>query len=511
MTNFLLKLRTAALTAALASAAVCQSATDNKLVIMHTNDTHSQIEPGEDDGLGGIVRRKTLIDSVRAAEPNTMLVDAGDMAQGSLFFYLYRGEVENKLADLLGYDLRILGNHEFDNGAEDWALRINDTKSTWLATNYDMRGAKMADKFAPYYIREVGGRKIGFIGLSLDPDGMVAPNNYNGIKYLDMYKAANSTAWHLKNNEHCDMVVAITHVGYRPSKTGTSDIELAAKSEDIDIIIGGHSHTVTGPAPKGRPWRIPNANGDTILVAQTGSRGRNLGLITIDLDKLTTDYKLVSVDKRLDNVKQPAIDSLLATPRQGVDSLMHLNVGKTAMYFEQGGEPLLNLLSDFVAYRGKQLSGKKIDFSILNKGGIRHSLPKGTITEGQVINMAPFSNYILVLEISGKDLAENFDIMAATAGNGVSKEAEVTFDPKTKKTVSVVINGKPLDPDKIYTVATIDYLANGGDYMKPLTNGKVIARSPNFLYGDLLNWLRTDMKGKKLKANGEKRMHPIAQ
>lgn len=508
MTNILSKLRTATLVAAMVSVAVCWSAPDNKLVIMHTNDTHSQIEPDDND-LGGIARRKTIIDSVRAAEPNTLLVDAGDMVQGTLFYYLYKGEVENKLADMLGYDIRILGNHEFDNGAEDWAKRMKDTKSTWIATNYDLRGTEMGKKFVPYSIREVDGRKIGFIGLNLNPKGIVAPGNYNGVKYLDLYKAANSTAWHLKNNEHCDLVVALTHIGYKPTRTGTSDLELAAKSEDIDIIIGGHSHNVVGPAPKGLPWRIPNAKGDTILVTQTGSKGRNVGLITIDLDDLTTDYKLVPVDKRLDGPKHPAIDSLLAVPRHGVDSLMRLAVGKTAMRFKQDGEPILNLLTDYVAHRGKEITGKPVDLAILNKGGIRQPLPKGTITEGQIINMAPFSNYVVVLELSGKDLAKNFDVMAASDGNGVSENTEVTFDPKTKKAVSVVIDDEPLDPDKTYTVATIDYLANGGDYMTPLENGKVIARSPNYLYSDLLHWIRTDMKGKKLKADDKKRMHPI--
>lgn len=508
MTDFPLKLRTVALAAAMASVAMCWSAPDNKLVIMHTNDTHSQVEP-DDKGLGGIARRKTLIDSVRAAEPNTLLVDAGDMVQGTLFYYLYKGDVENRLADLLGYDMRILGNHEFDNGAEDWARRMKDTKSTWLSTNYDLREAEMGKKFVPYTIREVGGRKIGFIGLNLDPDGIIAPGNYNGVKYLDLYKAANATAWYLKNIEHCDMVVALTHIGYEPTETGTSDLELAAKSEDIDIIIGGHSHTVVGPVPGGKPWRIPNAKGDTILVTQTGRRGQNLGLVTIDLDNLGTDYKLIPVDKRLDNVKQVEIDDYLAVPRQGVDSLMHVWVGNTAMRFEQEGEPILNLLSDFVEHRGEQIAGDDVDFAILNKGGIRQSLPKGRISEGEVINMVPFSNYIVVLEISGKDLADNFDIMARTAGNGVSEDAEVTYDPKTKKAVSVLIDGKPLDPDKTYRVATIDYLANGGDYMKPLKNGKVIARSPNYLYADFLNWIRKEMKGKKLKADDTKRMRPV--
>ncbi|MGM9853886.1 MAG: bifunctional metallophosphatase/5'-nucleotidase [Muribaculaceae bacterium] len=508
MTDFPFKLRIAVLTAAMASVAMCWSAPDNKLVIMHTNDTHSQIEPS-DDGLGGVARRKTLIDSIRAAEPNTLLVDAGDMVQGTLYYYLYKGDVENGVADLLGYDMRILGNHEFDNGAEDWAHRIRNTKSTWLSTNYDLRGSKMADKFVPYTIREVDGRRIGFMGLNLDPKGIISPGNYNGVKYNDLYEAANLTAKFLKDVEHCDMVVALTHIGYAPTKTGTSDLELAAKSKDIDIIIGGHSHTVAGPVPDGKPWRIPNAEGDTILVTQTGRRGYNLGLVTIDLDNLKTDYRLIPVDKRLDSVRQPAVDSLLAIPRQSVDSLMRLPVGKSAIRFDQSGEPAINLLSDLVDRRGSELTGRPVDLAILNRGGIRQSLPKGTVTEGEVINMVPFSNYIVVLEISGKDLYDAFDNMADTVGFGTSYKARATYSPKTKKPISITINGKPLDPDKTYTVATIDYLANGGDYMDPLTNGRVIARSPNYLYTDFLNWIRNDMKGKKLKADDVQRMRPV--
>lgn len=480
---------------------------DNKLVIMHTNDTHSQIDPGSDN-LGGVARRKTLIDSIRNVNPNTMLVDAGDIVQGTLFFTLYGGEVENKLADLLGYDLRILGNHEFDNGAEQLAEKIKDTKSTWLATNYDMRGTELGKKFIPYTVKEVGGRRIGFMGLNLDPKGLISEGNYNGVKYLDLYKAANSTARHLKHNEGVDLVVALTHIGYAPTGTGTSDLELAGKSEDIDIIIGGHSHTVVGPVPGGKPWKIPNAVGDTILVTQTGKSGRNLGVVTIDLDSLTSTYNLIPVTKRLDAVPQPEAEAMIAPYRKGVDSLMTVPIGRSAMEFPAGSPAILNLVADYIGRRGSELIGRPVDFALTNKGGIRTGLPKGKISEGQVINMLPFNNRVEVLEIKGADLARNFDVMALTGGNGLSKEVEATYDPKTKKATSIIIDGKPLDPEKTYTVATIDYLANGGDYMEPLTKGKVIAASPAILSKDVVRWLRTDMKGKKLSAPNADRMHP---
>lgn len=477
-----------------------------RLVIMHTNDTHSQIDPG-DDGLGGVARRKTLIDSIRGAEPNTLLVDAGDIVQGTLYFTLYGGEVENAVADMLGYDLRILGNHEFDNGAEQLADKIAGTRSTWLATNYDMRGTRLGKKFVPYTIRQVGDRRIGFIGLNLDPKGMISEGNYNGVRYLDLYKAANATAWHLKHNEGTDMVIALTHIGYEPTGTGTSDLELAARSEDIDIIIGGHSHTTVDPAKGKLRWRVPNAAGDTILITQTGKSGRNLGVITIDLDNLTDDYRLIPVDARLDRTPQPEVAALIAPYRHGVDSLMTVPITRASQEFKAGSAAILNLVADYIKLRGDQIGDTPVDFALTNKGGIRRGLPKGKVSEGMIVTMLPFNNRVEVLEISGKDLAENFDIMAGQGGNGLSREVEAVYDPATGKCTSVTIGGKPLDPDKTYRMATIDYLAGGGDYMQPLTRGRVVAVSPKILSKDYIDYLRANPR-LRLSAPDRERMHP---
>lgn len=479
----------------------------HELVILHSNDTHSQIDPGS-DRLGGVARRKTLVDSVRAVRgDHMMLVDAGDVVQGTLFFTLYGGEVENKLMDALGYDLRILGNHEFDNGAEELARKIADTKSTWIATNYDMRGTELGKKFVPYVIREVDGRRIGFIGLNLEPKGMISEGNYNGVNYLDLYKAANSTAWHLKHNEGVDLVVALTHIGYAPTGTGTSDMELASRSEDIDIIIGGHSHTVVDPAKGDLPWRVPNAAGDTILVTQTGKSGRNMGEVVINLDNLTSTYRLIPVTERLDATPQPEIEAIIAPYRQGVDSLMTVPIAQSARALENTDAALLNFVADYIRLRGSQLTDN-VDFGITNKGGIRSGLPKGKVSEGMVINMLPFNNRVEVIEISGKDLAENFDIMAQQGGNGLSSEVDVEYDPATNKCTRITINGQPLDPDRTYRVATIDYLANGGDYMAPLTRGTKVAYSPDILSKDIIKWLKTDYKGKKINPDTKARMYP---
>ena len=150
---------------------------------------------------------------------------------------------------------------------------------------------------------------------------------------------------------------------------------------------------------------------------------------------------------------------------------------------------MLNLLSDFVRTRGSELCGKPADLSIMNKGGIRNSLAAGTITQGEIIDIAPFDNSIVVMDIKGSDLLENFGIMAAQDGNGVSSNVSILYDPATKKINSATIDGKPINPDKTYRLATIDYLAAGNDYMEPLKRGVILSRSPEVLYQILIDYI----------------------
>lgn len=479
-----------------------------ELVILHTNDTHSQIDPDDKDGLGGVARRKVVVDSVRAAEPNFMLVDAGDIVQGTLYFNLFGGEVENRLMDMLGYDLRILGNHEFDNGVDALARTTENARSEFLATNYDLSKSALADRFKKYTIREIDGRRIGFIAINLRPEGMISEGNYDGVEYIDAIEAANAAAWWLKNIEKCDMIVALTHIGYDPAMP-PGDLSLAKASADIDIIIGGHSHDLIDPATDKYQWRVANRNGREILVTQVGKSGKNVGRIAIDLDSLTADYSIIPIDARLDDRLDPAVADLIAPYRAGVDSLMAHPVGRTAKELAQGSPELINFATDIVLDRGMQLA-ENVDFAILNKGGIRRGLPKGTITEGQVITMLPFNNRVQVIDILGRDLLPAFEQMARVGGNGVSEGVEATFsydtDDNTPQLESVTLNGIPLDPDRTYRVATIDYMANGGDYMPTLANHTLVAESPTVLYDDVLAHIRS-LGNKKIKPSGALRFH----
>lgn len=482
---------TAAALVAVTAGTMMMPASAQRLTIIHTNDTHSQIDPDDETGRGGVLRRKVLIDSIREADKNTLLIDLGDVVQGTLYYNLYKGDIENRMINELGYDIRILGNHEFDNGVDEIARTWAGTKATALTTNYDLSATPLAPLFKPYLIKEYDGKKVGFIAINLRPKGMISEGNYDGVVYLDAVKAANSTAWHLKHNEGVDMVIALTHIGYTPSKNPVSDVTLAGAGEDIDLIIGGHSHTLIDPekTEKTVPWKVADANGDErVVVAQTGKAGRDLGVIDIDLATKTARTSIIPVTSRLDDRVSAELDAIIAPYRHGVDSLMRVKVGKSAMTLDKESTELSNWVADFIRDRGKELAGN-VDFAISNNGGIRRGLTKGMVSEGQIKSMLPFDNYVVVLEVTGKDLLENLSVMAGTDGNGLSSEADVVYYAPSKEILSAKINGREIDPDAVYRVATIDYLANGGDYMEPLTRATVVARSDAKVNEDLMRFM----------------------
>ncbi len=476
-----------------------------KLVILHTNDTHSQIDPFVDDDLGGVARRKVVIDSVRHENPNTLLIDLGDVVQGSLFFNIYKGELEEKLMNDLAYDIRILGNHEFDNGLQALADNLNTAQAQLVTSNYNMRGTPLEGLFSPYAIREIDGKRIGFMGINLRPSGMIAPYCYEGMGYYDKDEAAKGMAWYLKNIENCDYVVALSHIGYN------DDVKIARASTDIDLIIGGHSHTLVNPKdPESEPWLIENAQGRMIPVTQTAKGARYVGQITIDLDSLgkLPEYDLIRVDSRLDSRIDGSVEQIIAPYRASVDSINQRQVTFAKHDIDQGGDEMLNFMADLAMYRGRQMA-EQVDLALINKGGIRRGLAKGPITEGDLITLMPFFNRYEVIEVPGDSLLATFDIIARQGGQAVSANVDAVYDEAQGKCVSLKVDGKDIDPAKTYRLATIDYLAQGGDYMHPLICGQVIARSPTIVYEDLIEYFRNGpAKGKAFTASDKPRMRP---
>lgn len=254
-----------------AFAAIGMNAQD--LVILHTNDTHSQIIPevaGSGKGLGGYERREKYINHIRATHKNVLLVDAGDFSQGSPFFNIYKGDLEISLMNALHYEVSCIGNHEFDNGLSELARRIKNASFPFVCANYDFSQTPLNGVIQPYTIIRKAGKKIGIIGLIVNLNGLVSPKTLANMTYLDPVAVADSIGEKLVKEKKCDIVIALSHLGY------SSDLKLAQKSSYIDIIIGGHSHTNLKEKKI-----VNNVTGKEVIVLQDGERGEYVGRLDL--------------------------------------------------------------------------------------------------------------------------------------------------------------------------------------------------------------------------------------
>ena len=484
-------------------AAVCPMAAQ-RVTLLHTNDLHSQIDPAQQ---GGMARLKAAIDSVRGADGNVLLINAGDAFQGSVFFTLFQGEVEQKLMNGMGYDILIVGNHEFDNGLDQLAKVYSTANQDIIATNYDFSATPLAGMTKPYLVKQFGDRKIGFFALNIDPKGLIDAENYQGMPWYDTLEAAEAMAWYLKHIDKVDKVVAITHIGYSDI-LGEEDIAVAKASKYIDVIIGGHTHTLLDPA--GEKAHVRNADGKDVLVLQAENSGKWLGELVFDFEGDTTEAKLIPIDSRWDNRLDSAFIAQITPYREKVDSLNNIVIAKTREMMPRQSAELMNLMGDIVLAEGEALIGGKVDMAISNKGGIRKDLPQGEVSQGEIMSIFPFLNHINVIEISGTDLLDNFRIMAAQKGQVVSKNVDIVYNPADTTIVSAKINGKPVDPKATYKVASIDYLINGGDYMTPLTRGTLLKKSKDLIYQAVIRHLEKEYKkGKYVNVDKKVRMRPL--
>lgn len=266
---------------ALLSSVVACSPTDAYITILHTNDTHSQVEPieaGKRDGNhAGYARRMGIIEQERDKTPNVLLVDAGDFSQGTPYFNLYHGRVEVDAMNRMGYDAVTLGNHEFDNGLDTLAAVLKDAQFAVVSANYDVQGTALEGIVKPYVILRRGGMKIGIFGLGVNPQGLVAEKNFAPVKYLEPIPVAQEMSTLLKEQHHCDLVVCISHMGTFAHGDKPSDTLLAQSTRYIDVIIGGHTHKIV------TNHYVENLDGDSVLLAQMGKSGARIGKITLKM------------------------------------------------------------------------------------------------------------------------------------------------------------------------------------------------------------------------------------
>ena len=247
------------------------------MTILHTNDTHSQVEP-RSNGTGGYARRMGLIARERKADPDLLLLDAGDFSQGTPYFNLYHGRVEIDAMNKMGYDAATLGNHEFDNGLDTLAVILRGAQFPVVCANYDFTGTAMEGMVKPWVILHKGGLKIGLFGLGCDPKGLIADKNFLPARYLAPYPVAQAAADTLRA-QGCDLVICLSHMGtYGKAPEDACDTRLAANTRGIDAVIGGHTHKLYDDL------RVANLEGDSIPVAQMSKSGAYLGKIVLFLD-----------------------------------------------------------------------------------------------------------------------------------------------------------------------------------------------------------------------------------
>jgi 5'-nucleotidase len=258
-----------------------------RLTILHTNDMHSRIEPfpegsGQWAGLGGMARRAALIKDIRSKEANVLLLDSGDIFQGTPYFNFFGGELEYKLMTQMGYDASTLGNHDFDNGLEGLERQLPNAGFPFVIANYDFSKTPLAGRFQPYKVFEKQGVRIGVFGLGIELAGLVADKNFGATVYLDPVAKAREMVTQLRGPEKCDLVICLSHLGYKfdtaPNKI--HDRKLAAEVAGIDLILGGHTHTfMEAPEP------VEGPGGHKTLINQVGWSGINLGRLDYEFSK----------------------------------------------------------------------------------------------------------------------------------------------------------------------------------------------------------------------------------
>jgi 5'-nucleotidase len=252
-----------------------------KITILHTNDVHSHIDPFPADhpknpNLGGAARRAAIIEGIRKEEKNVLLLDAGDIFQGTPYFNYYGGELEFKLMSMMQYDLATMGNHDFDNGIDGFYAQLPHAKFDFVSANYDFKNTILNDIVKPYKIIIRDGIKIGIFGLGVQLDGLVDKKLYKETVYNNPIEVAQDMTRILKEEKKCDLVICLSHLGfkYKDEPEKPSDILLAQKTKNIDLIIGGHTHTFLD-----KPVIEKNSDGKDVLINQVGCFGLNLGRI----------------------------------------------------------------------------------------------------------------------------------------------------------------------------------------------------------------------------------------
>src|SRR6056297_3619135 len=442
---------------------VVEEATTEEVMIsiVHTNDTHARVVEDGYAGNIGLAKVATIIQNKKAENPNTLVLDAGDALHGQTIATLNEGESIINVFNVMGYDAMTAGNHDFNYGKERLLQLADMADFPILAANVY---SDNYENFLPeYVIKEVGGVKVGIFGLATPETKYKShPKNTEGLEFFDSVIIAKLMV--AKLQDKADVIVALSHLGIDPSSTERSDL-VAEYVDGIDLIVDGHSHTVLEEGMM---------IGDTMIV-QAGEYDKNVGHVDI----LVKDGKVSSITAKLINKEEgealeadPDVVAIVEEIKEANDLITEEVVGNTeiklegAREFVRTGETNLgNLITDaMIDFTGA-------DVVLTNGGGIRDSIQIGDITVGDVITVLPFGNYVVTIDVTGAELME-----ALQHGYSAYPESlgafphisgmNVVLDPSQEagsKVVEVTVAGEELDMEAIYSLATNDFLAAGGD------------------------------------------------
>ena len=463
------------------------------LRILHTNDHHAHLEPVKfgDRLLGGIARRRTLIEQIRAESKTNqeplLLLDAGDIFQGTLYFNQYLGQADLDFYNALAYDASTIGNHEFDRGQQVLADFIAKAKFPIISANIDIAPeSPLYGKVRPWHVLDIQGEKIGMFGLTT-PDTAILASVGDGVKFTDPIAAARKSVLALKQ-QGINKIVALTHIGF------DNDVLLAQKVSDIDIIIGGHSHTSVGNIPKANhPYPLVEKNGtkEPVLVVTDWEWGKYLGDLSVSFDRTGKLIAWAGKPHVLDaSIKpNPEFADKLKAYAAPIEALRQKIIGKSLVALDgdrvklRTSETALgNLIADAILAKTKV---DRVQVVLINAGGIRNGFPLGDITMGHVLEALPFGNTITRVELTGNQLTEALESGVSMAEQGEGRFPQVAgirfvWDsklPAGKRVTKVEVkdaSGKfqLLNPKDIYRVATNNFLASGGDGYRSFAEGE---------------------------------------
>jgi len=469
---------------------------DFSLTVLHTNDTHGRIDQitevgsrctpadaAENRCVGGVARRATIIKQVRAEGGNVLLLDGGDQFQGTLFYTQYKGEEASTFMNLLGYDAMAVGNHEFDDGSANLARFIERVDFPVLSASIDATGdPDLAGLIQPYTILEVGSEKIGIVGYTTEETAILSSPGAN-VRFLNIERTVQAAVDDLKA-KGINIIIAVSHAGYdRDQRVGES-------VNGIDIIVGGHTHTLlsnTDPLAFGPyPTVVRSPDGSPVLVVTDFQWGINLGKLDVTFDSQGRPESWSGAPIRLDSsvAMDPEIQALVEEYRAPLDELQQTVVGQTTALLDgdrascRFGECTMgDFVADAILW---STASEGVEMVIINGGGFRSSITEGDITLGNILEVLPFSNTIATLELTGEDIVaalENGVSRAHSAINeGTGRFPQVaglryTWSPDKlpgERILRVEVKNAdgsftPIDLDGTYKIATNDFLRKGGD------------------------------------------------